>query len=753
MYKNEKAFEREIKFTNQYKKYLKQDKATREYECLKEQIPQSFRTLKNKDTEIFAGRIENALIGFYPIFAGTDELDKAGYCINEDKCKALLKKIEREKNYDEEYINSVKEMIAFWHEENTTTKTRKRMSTKMEKSLTGDNYNTEIGACYPLYRIAGIHLDAKKLFHYGLNGLIDLVKQKAEQNKESAPLYEAMAGTLGLLKEVCQLYADELLTLLLACNNEERKKELTLMRQTLLNIKEDKPKTLQEAIQLIILYMLSNGTREIGRLDDYLGDFYAKDLEKGIITRDFAVKMVVGFFDIIEEEFTRDTRAIIGGYGRKSVKNADEFALVVLDALDLRPYNYQPQVSLRYHQGIDERLYDRSLEILGKGRTFPILYNDDVNIKSVMHAMNVSQDIAEDYAFFGCGEYMLSGKSIGTPNALINIAKVLEVTLHNGVDPMTNKKIGLETGVITDETTFGELMSKFEKQISYFADLSGSFKELVYDVCNEESSFLLASILYEDCIGRGKALFDGGVYHLGGTVETYGNITTSDSLFAIKEVVFEQRKCTMTQLIEMLKVDFVGYEKEHQALLAAEKFGNDYEGADDIAVRVHEMVCHAIRNQKERTRLDSLLVVIINNSMNVGMGNCTGATPDGRQACHYLSNANGAYNGRDKEGVTALMKSMTKLDTAIHAGANQNFKFSTDLFNGNREKIKGLLRGYFALGGQQTNMSVVNQKDLEDALVHPENHENLMVRVGGYTGRFVQLDQKTQQDILKRTAY
>jgi len=751
MYTENKPFERELRFTKAYQNNINSDKAIREYECLKEQIPQSYRTLK-KDNDILAGRIENALLGFYPIFAGSDELDKTAYCINEDKCYALLDSMKKEGGYEQSYLDEIQEMISFWHDEDTVTKTRKRMTKEMEQSLTGDNYNTEIGACYPLYRIAGIHLDAKKLFRYGLNGLIELINKKAIEKPESKPIYTAMIGSLELLKDVCQLYIDEMDVLSSKCNDENRRNELALMKKSLQNIKDNKPETLHEAVQLITLYMLSNGTREIGRMDDYLCEFYVNDIKNGTITREFAVRTIVNFFDIIEEEFTRDTRAIIGGFGRENEKAADEFSLVVLDALDLRPYNFQPQVSLRYYKNMDQRLYDRSLEILSKGRTFPILYNDDVNVASVMNAMEVPKEVAEQYAFFGCGEYMISGKSIGTPNALINLAKVLEVTLHNGVDPLTGKKIGLTTGEISDNITFEELMERFQKQVDYFADLSGSFKELVYDICNEESSFLLASILYDDCINRGKAIFDGGIEHLGGTVETYGNITTADSLTAIKEVIFNQKQFTLTKLVEILKADFVGFEKERKALLDAPKFGNDYDDADEIAVRVHEMICHAIKRQNKRTRLDSLLVVVINNGMNVGMGNCTGATPDGRKAKVYLSNANGAYNCQDKEGITALMKSMTKMDTSIHAGANQNFKFSTDLFQ-NKEKIKMLLGGFFDLGGQQTNISVVNQKDLEDALIHPENHENLIVRVGGFTARFVQLDTKTQQEILTRTAY
>lgn len=750
MYEENRPFERELRFTKAYKENINSDKATREFECLKEQIPQSYRTLK-KDSDIFAGRIEDALIGFYPILADNG-IDRTAYCINENNCYALLERMKLEGKYEQSYLDEIQNMIKFWHNENTVAKTKKRMTDEMKQCLTGDNFDTESGACYPLYRIAGIHLNCKKLLHYGLNGLIELVNQKAIEKPESEPLYRAMAGTLGLLKDVCQLYADEMDKLISKTNDKTRKQELSLMKQSLLNIKDNKPKTLHEAVQLIIIYMLSNGTREIGRLDDYLCEYYVNDIKNGTITREFAVRIIVCFFDIIEQEFSRDTRAIIGGFGRKNEKAADEFALVVLDALELRPYSFQPQVSLRYYKAMDQRLFDRSLEILGKGLTFPIFYNDDVNVPSVMNAMEVPKETAEQYAFFGCGEYMLSGKSIGTPNIMMNIAKILEVTLNNGFDPLTGKKIGLSTGEITDTITFEELMARFQKQVDHFSDLAGSFEELVYDMCNEESSFLLTSTLYDDCINRGKAMFDGGIEHLGGTIETYGNISTSDSLCAIKEVVFDQKKFTMTKLVEMLNADFAGFEKEQQMLINAQKFGNDYDDADAVAVRVHEMVCNSIKRQNKRTRMDSLLVVVINNSMNIQMGNTTGATPDGRKGHVYLSNGNNAYSGYDKEGITALMKSMTKMDTSIHAGANQNFKFSSELFK-NKEKIKMLLGGFFALGGQQTNISVVNQKDLEDAMVHPEKHENLLVRVGGYTARFVQLNKKIQQDILARTAY
>lgn len=750
MYNNDLYFDREIKFTRAYKENINEDKATRELACLKVQIPTSFKKIKNDD--IIAGRISGQLVGFYSIFGGNLGIDKEGYCINEDMCNKQLARMKEQGVYTDSYIKEIEDMIAFWHTESTVERTKAKFTPEMIKSLCGDDYNSEVGAAFPLYRIAGMHINANKILTLGLNGLIESIENMKLEKPESVKLYDAMIGTIELIKDVCTLYIEDINNMIVAEPFSSRKKELQKIATSLKTIRDDKPKTLQDAIQLITIYSLANGNRDIGRLDDYFCEFYKHDIENGIITRDEAVKLVVAFFDIIEQEFFRDTRAIIGGMGRRFEHDADEFALVVLDALEKRPYNYLPQVSLRYYKAMDQRLYDKSLDILSHGLTFPILYNDDVNVNSTMKSMNVSREVAEQYAFFGCGEYMLSGKSIGTPNVLLNIPKILEVTLHNGKDFVSGKEIGLKTGEMTDDMTFEEFYEKFSKQMNYFADLAGSFSELVYDADNEQSSWLTASIAYDDCIARGKALFDGGIEHLGATVETYGNITTANSITAIKEIVFEQKKFSITKLIEMLDKNFEGFDVERGMLLNADRYGNDNDNADKIAVKVHETVCNSIRRQSERTRLDSFLVVVINNNMNISMGRITGATADGRLAGEFLSNGNNAYNGEDKEGITALMKSLTKLSTDIHAGASQMFKFSTELFE-HREKIKALLSGYFDLGGQHTNISVINQKDLEDAMINPDAHENLVVRVGGYTARFVFLDKKTQLEVLSRTAY
>lgn len=753
MYQENKLLERELQFTQIYKQYKEKDKAEREAACLSYQILKIFRTFRNPEQEILAGRIDKTLIGFYAISEGTGNLDQMGYVVHEDKCKRKIAEALANGICSTTEANELEQIVDFWHGENTCAKGQTQITPEMQKSLAGLDYNHEIAMVYPLYRLAGLNLDSKKLCSLGLQGLIEHIQRlKADHSQDCISFYEGCIDVLKALQDVCGLYVEEIERLIPDAASEQRKVELQRMKEDLTAIKTKAPSTLRQAVQLVTLYMLASDTREIGRMDDLFGHYYARDIKNGDLSRKDAVRLVKNFFDIIEQEFTRDTRALIGGKGRAYEKEADEFALVVLDALDERPFSWQPQVSLRIYQGMDERLYDRSLDILGKGRTFPILYNDDVNIASVMRSMDINRKDAEQYSFFGCGEYMIAGKSIGTPNALLNVAKILEVTLHGGVDPITKKECGLPIS-LDHIATFDDLMEAYEKQVAYCCDLAGEFQQLSYDICTQECSWLLQSILTDDCLNRGKGILDGGIYHLGGTAETYGNITASDSLAAIKDVVFEKKIVNLPELVHALEQNFVGYEDLQKQLLLSPKFGNDNDTADEIAVRVHENICSQIRRQKMRTRLDSFLVVVINNSMNVFMGSCTGATADGRKAGIFLSNGNGAYNNCDKEGITALLRSMTKLDTSIHAGANQNFKFSPSLFKGDKTMIKAILSSFFELGGQQTNLSVVNQEELEDAILHPENHENLIVRVGGYTARFVTLDRHTQQDILSRTAY
>ena len=757
MYQPNRILERELEFTKVYRENIGQPKALRESRCMEAQMATYFVTMQPQD--LIAGRISRPYVVFAQCMEA-DGIDKTGYCIDVANCEKELKRMKADDSYSEEDCMQAEEMLRFWKTENTNTKIRHQFPKSWAGSMGGDDYVHDNAAIHPLYRLAGVNLDFKKLFRLGICGLRDEALRLAQetQDPEKKNFYEGVASVQESLRRVMEQYTTEAKRLAGQENDRVRQQELLQMAECLEHIQTAPPKSMQEAVQLQCLYMLASRAVEIGRIDDYLGEFYRKDIKNGRITHDQAVRLLDNFFTIIETQCGRDTRVIIGGMGREHEKSADEFAMLVLDVLEVRREHFYPQISLRYYKEMNQDIYDRALRILGSGSTFPMLYNDEVNVPAVMRAMDVPKKVAEQYSFFGCGEYMLAVQSIGTPNTALNVAKVLELVLHDGINPATGTlsgplAAGQECKKLRDITAYEELEELLKTYLTFFIEIAGGFEELVYDVDGKEAEFLQFSCLQDDCMARGRGMLNGGYRYLGGTVETYGNITLADSMEAIRKVVFEEKRCTLQELVEALDCDFSGKELLQQELLDAPKFGNDNVEADEIAVRLHEFICQTIRDQRNRTRLDSFLAVLINNSMNVTLGQFVGATPDGRNAQKFLSNGNSPYNGQDKEGLTALILSLTKLDNSIHAGGNQNLKFSRSMFDGDLTRIKSVLGTFFDLGGQQVNLSVVCQKDLEDAMVHPESHENLVVRVGGFTARFIDLDKKTQQDVLTRTAY
>ena len=258
----------------------------------------------------------------------------------------------------------------------------------------------------------------------------------------------------------------------------------------------------------------------------------------------------------------------------------------------------------------------------------------------------------------------------------------------------------------------------------------------------------------DDCIGRGKALLDGGVKYLGGTNEVYGSINASDSLWAIKDLVFDQKKYTLDELNKAVLANFEGYEEVRKDCLDCDKYGNDLDTADSMANELYEYVAKGVRNRGIEAGMQYFLIVLSNNQLNTEWGNQTAASPDGRLSEMYMNPANNPQGGADKSGPTAMLNSLAKFDAKYHAGSVQNMKFSPSMFNQNREFIKALMKTYFfRKGGCHLMVTVVDKKTLEDAVDHPEKYPNLIVRVSGFSAVFVNLTPEVQQELLSRATY
>jgi pyruvate-formate lyase len=313
--------------------------------------------------------------------------------------------------------------------------------------------------------------------------------------------------------------------------------------------------------------------------------------------------------------------------------------------------------------------------------------------------------------------------------------------------------MGLALGAFKEFGSFDGLWRAYQKQVEFFVEMMAEHEALAYKIAGQVAPYLYMSMLYDNCMARGKGIFSGGIKYLGGTLETYGNTNTADSLTAIKELVYDKKLMVPEQVLAALDANFEGFAQQRRLLLNAPKYGNDDERADSMLLQVHNHVCNAVRRQHERVGLHSYLVVVINNSANTLMGHWTAASADGRLSKEPMANGNAPTGGNDRKGATAFLNSIVKPSPAIHAGAVQNMKFSRDLFTREQAKLRALLDTYFVKGGAQAMITVINRDELERALIEPEKYQHIFVRVGGFSARFVELSRDVQLEILNRTLY
>ena len=747
-------FSMELNFTEAYRKNSDKHIAIREAKCHAAQFPAVLSEIQDNDR--LAGRTFWGWVGFSPHNAPGGAA--YGYFCHEQK---IIEALERG-NIPIEQRDGVHEMLHFWKTETSKAKVEAAFTEKMLPVLFRDEivslpYNFKPLIANPIYRMAGVFVDYEKLLHLGIPGLINEIaecRDKAKAANSDHELFEGMLMALDVFNYSCHHYELQALEKAKAATDPKREKELLQLADVLKKNTLQKPESFYEALQLSWLYTLICGSLELGRVDIYLGDFYVNDIDNGVITEVEALSLMHSYWKLINDLFRDvDGRVIIGGRGRRNEKNADRFALLVLETMRTYGRAILPQTTLRFYEGMNPELMEKSITLIGDGHTFPLLYNDDVLVPGVAAAHDVPLEDAEQYMPLGCGEITIDHMGFGTPSGSLNVLKALDVTLRNGVDHITGKQLGLATGELKDFKTFDDFFDAFKKQLAFFIEILADHEDLEYVESAKHAPYLYLSMLYDDCIARGKAIFDGGIRYLGGSLESFGSVNSADSLTAIKKMVFDEKLISAEQLMEALNHNFVGYEREHKLLKEAPKYGNDDDYADAIMVELHDFMCNTIRDQRERTNLDWYLNVLINNKQNTILGRWVGASADGRKAGREMANANTPSGGNDKKGVTALINSLVKPSHKIHAGTVQNMRFGRDFFTADRPRFEFLLDTYFKKGGAQAMITVINRGDLESALVEPEKHQDLFVRIGGFSARYIDLPRDVQLEILSRVTY
>jgi pyruvate-formate lyase len=729
------------RFTSAFQEGSKLDSFRREILCEDVQFPAVL--VSPRPSDLLAGKRLYPEVGYSLQYGGL------GYYADFWAWEVAMK----EADYSAEELSEWASLREFWEKEATAVRCDREFAPEIHRRLPEKYDRPESLAlpALPLFRMAGLQLDYGKLVSHGIAGLEQMVRSSRENppDERADGFYASVLASLGRLRRCVEHYRHEAQKLEAAGPGGAASE----MRKALEGLLERAPATFHEALQLILLVSTMASTLSFGRLDVVLGPYLCRDLDAGTMTWAGALRLMQNFYSILEEEILHfDARIIVGGQGRENEAAADRFAMLAMETTESLSLPL-PQLTLRFYSGQNPALLEKAYDVIGKGKTFPMLYNDDVNVPAVAKAFAVDLETAREYLPFGCGEYMIHHRSCGTPNAIINLQRCLESALNHGRCLRTGRIIGPDFGDLSSHTTFEALWSAFTRTVDFFLEPLAMAQDSIYRTLGPECPYSLVSLLYDDCLVRGRPIFDGGIRFLGGTNESYGNTNAADSLTAIGKLVYQERICTAEELLSALGEDWNGHELLRRRFKDAPKFGNDDAVADAMVQRVHNHVCKGTSAAARNTNLHHFLVVVINNNHNTLWGKWTSASADGRKHGEPLAPGNAPGAGCDRSGLSAVLNSQAKPDPSIHAGAVQNVRLTNSFPSLYRPLYHALFNAYFQQGGTQAMITVTNRDDLLDALAHPENYANLLVRVGGFSARFIDLDRATQEEILSRTEH
>lgn len=500
------------------------------------------------------------------------------------------------------------------------------------------------------------------------------------------------------------------------------------------------------AVCAFMLVFALDGNDSPGRFDQYMYRAYEATEDK-----DSARSLLRRLWDYFHR--LRSWNLCISGSDENGCDETNELSYEILAITRLCCYE-TPNLTLRVHSGTPERLWNDIADTLALGMGLPALYNDEV-VCDALERLGISPADSHDYCMNGCNQIDIFGKShMGLEDGEVVFTKCLEFALHNGVDTLSGEQISLATGDAAQFDSYESLERAFMRQLEYVTYHSCAASNSAQHFRGVFESHPLRSCLIEGCLESGRDYRSGGPLYGHGQVLAEGIADTGDSLYAVKHLVFDEKKYTMAQLVAALDANFEGYETLWRDFSSCSKFGNDIAEVDDITARVmNSFSAYLKKNRTYRGGIFTSGCSTFNRAANYGAR--TGALPNGKRLGEtLLADSIAATPGCDVNGPTAQIKSVLKYDQReCCSGFVFQNKFSRELFDteAGKQAFVSLAKAYFAAGGQQYTVTVVSPEELLDAKLHPERHENLIVRVGGYSAYFVQLDASLQDNVIERT--
>lgn len=607
------------------------------------------------------------------------------------------------------------------------------------------------------------------------------IKKEAERHLEKATdkakdFYESVILVMEGTQNFMMRYHDLLMEYANNETDEEKKENMILVAQNCKNISIAPPQSFHEAVQslwflFVILHMESNASSfSPGRMDKFLYPFYEKDIQLGKLDNQKALEIIeslwLKFNEIVYMRNSHSAKFFagfpigfniaIGGQDENGNDYSNELSFLCLKAQEHLGLP-QPNLSVRLHKKTDDKILKEAIRVVAKGSGMPQFFNDEAVIPSMLE-IGIEEKDARDYAIVGCVELTTQGNNLGWSDAaMFNLNKTLEVTLTGGKCLLTGEQIAENYGNITTYNTFEELEEAFKKHIDYFMDKMILACEEVEKAHIELLPSPFLSSVIDNCMEKGLDVTNGGAKYNYSGIQMIQIANLADSLAAVKQLVFDERRVSKEDLLLALKNNFEGYEIIRTMLLnKVQKYGNDVDLVDAIGVKWAEYFKNRLskftnyRGGKYHTGMYTV-------SAHVPMGENVGASPDGRFAKEPLADGGmSPVYGRDLKGPTAVLKSVSKLDKLLTSnGGLLNMKFLPEFFKTETgiDKFAKMLRSFVDLEIPHIQFNVVRKEDLLAAKKNPEQYKGLTIRVAGYTAYFIELADELQNEIIARTSY
>lgn len=634
---------------------------------------------------------------------------------------------------------------------------------------------------YFLNRTIGhITVDYRRVLEKGFLGLkADVEAELARVDYEAAGclnkihLLRAMAICCDAAICFAERYAAEARRLAATERDPVRQAELIRIAEICHRVPAHPARTFHEALQSfyfvhLMLNLETNGYAiGPGRFDQYLYPYYRADVEANRLTREEAFELLACLWiklnelTVVKEGGTAKASTTYNDFqnlnlagqtadGRDATNELSYLCLDVTSALRLP----QPQISVLISEKTPDRFVLRACEVVSQGFGMPALFNDDEKVQALLDKGKTLED-ARLGGINGCVELVVPGKDMMASSGYFNLPKCLELALNDGINPLTGSRLGPATGSPSELAEFEDLMEAFRQQVDSGLRLKMTYDAIARQAYAEFCPVPFTSLLMDDCLTSGRDYHDGGAHYNLPLVCGVGTGTMADSLAAIKQAVYDDGCLSLAELVEALNANFQGHERLRQMLLnRTPKWGNGDDRADSLAHDVVNLFIEEVGKHHNEQGVP-YAANMIPTTTHIWFGDLTGATPDGRLARAPLSEGISPVQGMDRNGPTAVVRSMARLDHARCCGTLLNMKFHPSALSGEEGLVKfaQLVRTYFKLGGHHMQFNVLSAETLRAAQERPEEYGDVIVRVAGYSDYFVRLSRDLQDEIISRTEH